>query len=246
MLTDKEKQEYLALLTINQCESPVGSGYLSRELRNYGWDVSEATAGRILANYDNAGYTNKVGFQGRVLSPLGLEKLKELEDKKVRLNQGYEFFKILETRTPDELIDILVARKAIEREIARLAAKNATDEEIKELWQIQNLQKERISHARGGAAEQDVAFHRVLAKASRNKVLEGAMNLIRQDAQLTPVLEYVRKEVHSEVSLDHANIAKAVEMRDEDKAEKAMVDHIDNLIRDVKKYWGQVNEHFPR
>lgn len=241
MLTDKEKQEYLALLTINQSESPVGSGYLSRELRNYGWEVSEATAGRILANYDNAGYTNRVGFQGRVLSTLGLEKLKELEDKKVRLNQGYEFFKILETKTPDELIDILVARKAIEREIARLAAKNATDEEIRELWQIQNLQKERISHAKGGAAEQDVAFHRVLAKASRNKVLEGAMNLIRQDAQLTPVLEYVRKEVHSEVSLDHANIAKAVEMHDADKAEKAMVDHIDNLMRDVKKYWGQVN-----
>lgn len=241
MLTDKEKQEYLALLTINQSESPVGSGYLSRELRNYGWEVSEATAGRILANYDNAGYTNRVGFQGRVLSLLGLEKLKELEDKKVRLNQGYEFFKILETKTPDELIDILVARKAIEREIARLAAKNATDEEIRELWQIQHLQKERISHAKGGAAEQDVAFHRVLAKASRNKVLEGAMNLIRQDAQLTPVLEYVRKEVHSEVSLDHANIAKAVEMHDADKAEKAMVDHIDNLMRDVKKYWGQVN-----
>lgn len=241
MLTDREKQEYLALLTVHQSESPVGSGYLSRELRNYGWEVSEATAGRILANFDNIGYTTKLGFQGRVLSPLGIEKLKELEDKKVRLNQGYEFFKILESKTPDELIDILVARKAIEREIARLAALNATDEDIKELWQIQNLQKERIAHARGGAAEQDVAFHRVLAKASRNKVLEGAMNLIRQDAQLTPVLEYVRKEVHSIVSLDHANIARAIELRDADKAEKAMVDHIENLIRDVKKYWNLVN-----
>lgn len=241
MLTDKERQEYLALLIIHQSESPVGSGYLSRELRNYGWDVSEATAGRILANYDNTGYTNKVGFQGRVLSPIGLDKLRELEDKKVRAEQGFEFFKVLETKTPEELIDVLVARRAIEREIARLAAKNATDEEIKELWQIQKLQKARIAHSRGGAAEQDVAFHRVLAKASRNKVLEGAMNLIRQDAQLAPVLEYIRKEVHSVVSLDHANIARAVEMHDLELAEKAMVDHIENLIRDVKRYWNKVN-----
>lgn len=240
MLIDKDRQEYLTLLIIYQSESPVGSGYLSRELRNYGWDVSEATAGRILANYDNAGFTTKVGFQGRVLSQLGIEKLKELEEKKIRSEQGFEFFRVLETKTPEELIDVLVARRAIEREIARLAALNATDEEIKELWQIQKLQKARVAHSKGGAAEQDVAFHRLLAKASRNKVLEGAMNLIRQDAQLAPVLEYIRKEVHSVVSLDHANIARAIEMHDPDIAEQAMVDHIENLIRDVKRYWDRV------
>ncbi|MCR4441015.1 MAG: FCD domain-containing protein [Peptococcaceae bacterium] len=243
MLTDKERQEYLILLTVHQSESPVGSGYLSRELKNYGWEVSEATAGRILANYDSAGYTSKVGYQGRVLSPAGLSRLKELEDKKMRTEQGFEFFKVLETKTPEELIDVLVARRAIEREIARLAAVNATDEEIKELWYIQRLQKERVAHAKGGAAEQDIAFHRILAKASRNKVLEGAMNLIRQDAQLTPVLEYIRKEVHSVVSLDHANIARAIELHDSELAEKAMINHIENLIRDVKKYWNRVNNN---
>jgi GntR family L-lactate dehydrogenase operon transcriptional regulator len=241
MLTDRARQEHLALLVIQQSESPVGSGYLSRELRKYGWEVSEATAGRILANYDNAGYTNKVGFQGRVLSQVGIDRLREHEEKKVRFDQGFEFFKILETKTPDELIDILVARRGIEREIARLAAKNASEEEIKELWQIQNLQKARVAHSKGGAAEQDVAFHRVLARASRNKVLEAAMNLIRQDAQLTPVLEYIRQEVYSIVSLDHANIAKAVELRDADMAEMAMIAHIENLIRDVKRYWSKVN-----
>lgn len=241
ILIDKERQEYLTLLIINQSESPVGSGYLSRELRNYGWDVSEATAGRILANYDSEGYTSKVGFQGRVLSQAGLARLKQLEEKRNRSEQGFEFFKVLETKTLDELIDVLIARRAIEREIARLAAINATQEEIKELWHIQRLQKARVAHAKGGAAEQDVAFHRILAKASRNKVLEAAMNLIRQDAQLAPVLEYIRKEVHSVVSLDHANIARAVEIHDPHLAEKAMLDHIENLIRDVKKYWNKVN-----
>jgi len=241
MLSDKERQEYLTLLIINQSESPVGSGHLSRELRNYGWDVSEATAGRILAQFDVANYTTKVGFQGRVLTPLGQNRLKELEEKKQRSEQGLEFFRVLESRTPEELIDILIARRAIEREIARLAALNATEEDIKELWAIQRLQQERVAHWKGGAAEQDVAFHRVLARAGRNKVLEGAMELIRQDGQLAPVLEYIRKEVHSVVSLDHAKIAKAVQDHDPDAAEKAMVEHVENLIRDVRKYWHKVD-----
>lgn len=240
MLADKDRQEYLILLTINQSESPVGSGHLSRELKNYGWELSEATAGRILAQYDTNGYTTRIGFQGRRLTPLGLARLKELEDKKTRSDQGLEFFKVLETRTPEELIDILVARRAIERELSRLAAFHATGEEISELWYIQRLQQERIAHWKGGAAEQDVAFHRVLAKAARNKVLEAAMELIRQDGQLAPVLEYIRKEVHSVVSLDHANIVSAIETHNPDAAEKAMVDHVDNLIKDVRKYWNLV------
>ena len=81
MLTDKEKQEYLTLLIINQSDSPVGSGYLSRELKNYGCDVSEATAGRILAHYDSIGFTNKIGFQGRVLSTGGTNRLKVWNQK---------------------------------------------------------------------------------------------------------------------------------------------------------------------
>ncbi len=243
MLIEKDRQEYLILFIINQSEIPVGSGHLSRELKNYGWDVSEATTGRILAQYDSSGFTSKLGYQGRRLTAAGFARFKELEEKKVRTEQGQEFFKVLETRSSEELIDILVARRAIERELARLAAIHATGDEIKELWHFQRLQQERVAHARGGAAEQDVAFHRILAKASRNKVLEGAMELIRQDGQLAPVLEYIRKEVHSVVSVDHANILKAIEQHDPDKAERAMVDHIDNLIKDVKKYWNKVESN---
>ncbi|MFZ5753871.1 MAG: FCD domain-containing protein [Bacillota bacterium] len=240
MLAEKDRQDYLTLFIIGQSESPVGSGYLSRELKTYGWDVSEATAGRILAQLDNLGYTTKVGYQGRTLTALGHAKLKELEDKKLRADQGLEFFRVLESRTKEELIDILVARRAIERELARLAAIHATDEEIKELWHIQRLQKERVAHWKGGAAEQDVAFHRIIARASRNKVLQGAMELIRQDGQLAPVLEYIRKEVHSVVSADHAKIVTAIEAHNPDLAEQYMQEHIENLIKDVNKYWDEV------
>ena len=63
------------------------------------------------------------------------------------------------------------------------------------------------------------------------------MDLIRQHGQLSPMLEYIRKEVKSTVLLDHKNIYKAIASRKPELAEKAMIIHIENLERDVKKYW---------
>jgi len=241
MLSEREYQEYLALQIIAQSVSPVGSGYLSREMKKHNLSISEATAGRILNRLDHGGYTKKLGFQGRVLTPEGEGRLKELEGKKTRLDQGEEFFSVLHKQTKERLIDILVARRAIEKELARLAAINATDEEIAEMWAIQRSQFEHASRS-DETAEQDVQFHRAIARASRNPVLISAIEMIRQDGQLTPIFEYIRKMVHSVISYDHAQIILAIENRDPNQAEQAMVRHIENLISDVNRYWNEVEE----
>ncbi len=241
MLSEREHQEYLALRIIAQSVSPVGSGYLSREMRKMGQVVSEATAGRILNRLDHGGYTAKVGFQGRTLTDTGSAYFKNLDVRKTRLDQGEEFFSVLHNQTKERLIDILVARKAIERELARLAAENATPEEIKEMWAIQRAQFEKAARP-DGAAEQDVLFHRAIARAARNPVLESAIEMIRQDGQLTPVFEYIRRTVHSVISYDHAQVIRSIENHNPDLAEQAMVRHIENLISDVKKYWTKINK----
>lgn len=238
MLTEREYQEYLALQIVAQSLSPVGSGYLSRELKKADLPVSEATAGRILNRMDHGGYTSKVGYQGRVLTNEGLLRLKALEGRKTRLDQGEEFFKVLKSQSKEGLIDILIARRAIERELVRLAAQRATPSEIQEMWRIQRAQHEYASRS-ADAAEQDVLFHRAIAKASRNPVLIKAIEMIRQDGQLTPVFEFIRKTVHSVISYDHAQVVRAIENHDPDLAEQAMVRHIENLISDVNKYWDE-------
>jgi GntR family L-lactate dehydrogenase operon transcriptional regulator len=242
MLSEREYQEYLALQIISQSTSPVGSGYLSREMKKINQVVSEATAGRILNRLDNGGYTTKIGFQGRVLTKEGNSRHKYLDGKKTRLAQGEEFFSVLHKQTKERLIDILVARRAIEKELARLAAQKATPEEVQEMWAIQRLQFEHASRS-DGTAEQDVLFHRAIANASRNPVLISAIEMIRQDGQLTPVFEYIRKTVHSVISYDHAQVIMAIENHNPDQAEAAMVRHIENLISDVKKYWDDVVDH---
>jgi GntR family transcriptional repressor for pyruvate dehydrogenase complex len=242
MLLESEYQEYLALQIIAQSVSPVGSGYLSREMKKVDLCISEATAGRILNRLDHGGYTKKVGFQGRVLTPEGVERFKELEGRKTRLDQGEEFFSVLHKQTKERLIDILVARRAIEKELARLAAINATQDEILEMWAIQRSQFEHASRS-DATAEQDVLFHRSIAKAAKNPVLITAIEMIRQDGQLTPIFEYIRKTVHSVISYDHAQIILAIENHDPDQAEQAMVRHIENLISDVNRYWDEVEKN---
>jgi GntR family L-lactate dehydrogenase operon transcriptional regulator len=242
MLPERDRQEYAALQIIARSIPPVGSGYLSRELDKAGVAVSEATAGRILNRFDQSGFTIKVGFQGRTLTEEGQSRLKELESKAARNQQGEEFFSVLGSQTQGRLIDILIARKAIERELARLAAIHATTEEIQEMWAVQKIQYETFSRDMD-AAEQDVQFHRLIAKTSRNPVLYSAIEMIRQDGQLTPVLEYIRKTVHSIISYDHAQIIRAIENRDPRLAEEAMVKHIESIISDVNKYWHHVESN---
>ena len=94
---------------------------------------------------------------------------------------------------------MLIARRAIESELAALAAVNATAEEL--------------------------------------RLLASAIGLIRQDTQLSPVLEYIRKHVHSKLYIDHDNIRKAILARRSDQARQAMTAHLDSLMADVERFW---------
>jgi GntR family L-lactate dehydrogenase operon transcriptional regulator len=210
-------------------------------MERLGLGISEATAGRMLNRFDRDGLTAKVGYQGRVLTPAGQARLKELEGTAARDQQREDFLNLLRGQSKERLIDILVARKAIERELARLAAVHASPEEIRQMWRVREVQYETFAKDLD-AGEQDVLFHRLIARAARNPVLYSAIEMIREDGQLTPVLEYIRKTVHSVISYDHAQIARAIERRDPAAAERAMVRHIENLIQDVNKYWDQAGQ----
>jgi GntR family L-lactate dehydrogenase operon transcriptional regulator len=187
----------------------------------------------MLRTLDLRGYTSREGFRGRFLTPLGLGRLDELRRERQRTSTSKELMNLLRASQRDDLIDILVARRAIERETARLAALNARQEDLRELAEVVGL-------APGSDGGEDVRFHKLIARASGNRVLEAAVDLIRQDAQLSPVLVHIRQQVQSTLVSEHRRILRAIQSRDPVAAETAMVDHLENLIRDVRKYWGRV------
>ncbi len=241
MLTEQEEFELLVMSIISEAREPIGSGSLAEGLRRHGQLVSEATAGRVLRDLDNKGLTGKDGFRGRCLSAEGQRRLTSLRQAKSRAESGEELLRSLAIERPEELIDVMVARRAIEREIVRLAAGNAGSEEIRRLHAIIDEQARLIDQGLT-AAKHDREFHRALGKIAGNAVLEAALELIRQDERITRAVEIVRAQVKSSMVTDHRAIVRALEAQDADQAEALMVTHIEGIIFDVARYSHSVKE----
>jgi GntR family L-lactate dehydrogenase operon transcriptional regulator len=136
--------------------------------------------------------------------------------------------------TTDELLDVLVARRAIEKETARLAAQHATDAEVAELETTLDLQR-RLWREGAPATHQDVHFHHLVAVASRNRVLAAALDLIRHDPELRRRLNQILKRSDLEPGRYHARLIDAIKRRAPDDAERAMLDHLNDLIDRVRQ-----------
>ena len=231
-----ESYIYEILTILVEKAEPLGSGQLSQFMHVKGFSISEATVGRILSQLDKKNLTEKLGFQGRIITNNGREKLARMQNFQERRKSGKQFIEILESLKEKDLLDVLIARKAIERELARLAALYSTEAEIKLLETVLAEQQE-LSVRKKLTAEHDVKFHKTLAVAGKNKVLAAAMDLIRHNAQLSPILEYIRTQMGGELVVGHSEIVKAIKLRNPDQAERAMIQHIESLIQDVKRYW---------
>ncbi len=241
VLSEKEEVEYRILKAIGEAQEPLGSGAVSDYLRQAGLKISEATAGRVLRELDRNKLTLRVGFQGRLLTEAGQARREELSRERERAFYGSELLNVLRVHGKDELLDLLEARRVIERETTRLAALRANPEDLAQLRRIIERHEQNAKEGMSGADE-DGQFHKLIGRMAGNKVLMAALDLIRQDGQLTPVLEYIRKHVHSTVVTDHKKICAAIAAGDSTVAEVAMVQHIDNIVTDVQKYWEEINQ----
>lgn len=241
MLNEREKLERDLLTIIRDSTQPVGCGHISKVLRNKGYNISEATVGRLLRDLDDQGWSDKAGFQGRRLSGNGLARLAELENRQKSLEWGIEFTNSLRGHTKAQLLEVLVARRAIESELASLAAQNRSDADVAQIRGILERQRQALDLG-GGAAQEDVDFHALIARMAGNRILGAAVALIRQDTQLSPVLEYIRRRVKSAVYIDHQRLVEAIADGQADSARELMAEHINNLMKDVEKYWKLVKE----
>ncbi|MGE5653702.1 MAG: FCD domain-containing protein [Bacillota bacterium] len=240
MLSEREKSELYILNAIARSTEPLGSGTLCSQLAHMGVGISEATVGRILRQLDQKNLTARIGYQGRRLTPEGearLAQLARLNDEALITNELRESLRLQDKQ---DLIDTLVARRAIEREIARLAAVNISAEEIQHL---RACVEDHVKHlARGeSVSHDDMVFHRIIAKASHNRILEAALELIRQNWQYTPMLAYIRTQVNTNIVPDHQRILAALESGSPEGAENATIMHLDGLIRDVQTFWEIAN-----
>ncbi len=128
----------------------------------------------------------------------------------------------------DDILDIFYIRKSIEPYVAQLAAQRATPEEIAELEKI--LEKQSDSIERGeNIVESDSAFHGLLARAAKNRVMErlliALVDLLEQTRE-----KYLQDDERAKKSLQgHRRVLSAIKNEDCAAARRSMLRHLEDV-----------------
>lgn len=225
--------EFQVLEFLERNPQGVGSGALVLHLLDLGIEVSQPTLGRLLTLLDHRGLTRKVANKGRALTGSGTTWLEQARHRRQRVRWVERIIVAAQPTTPQELRDVLVARRALECEIARLAADHATPDQIAEMRHTIELQKREIE-TRGQSNDPPLDFHRLLAAACGNSFLGLAGDVLRNERHVLEVIMYhLGSTVGGESYSSHVQIFEAVAARDRGGAGRAMVRHMNQYIRYV-------------
>lgn len=233
-----EALELLALELLVASDGPVGAMRLAETFQKAGHDLAQATAGRFLRQLDLKGFTRADGGKrGRTVTEPGVQRLRELREKLMLRERGTRLLRAATISDLSDLRELLLVRRAVECEAARLAATRASDAELDEILAHGRALREEVNSGRVPDSESSVGFHRMVAEASHNPVLISvAMVLLEpQNAFLTDVLEDVAVSTATVASLadDHVELAEALLARSAERSRAVMHRHMTSLIGSV-------------
>ncbi|HEY3368973.1 MAG TPA: FCD domain-containing protein [Symbiobacteriaceae bacterium] len=233
-MADGDDLEYLILSFLDRSDGPVGSGAICEWVRQNGREVSEATVGRFLRQLGVQDLTQRSGFKGRTLTEKGQAKLVQLRHERVLAHSSTELVEALRAGDLTECVDVLVARRALEREATRLAAMLATPRDLEALDTLVN-RYEAVGNVRA-TAETDFAFHVRLAEISGNRVIQAATRLIHAQAQSSMIPAPIQLKLKPMSAQQHREIVEAIRAHDPERAESAMVAHLNFVIEVIQRH----------
>ncbi|MDX9871013.1 MAG: FCD domain-containing protein [Clostridia bacterium] len=236
MYEELDEKEILVLEMVGDAQVPIGSWYLVNQLAEENIETSSATVGRVLNRLESLGYLQKEKFRGRIITDKGMDAIRYNKQLKDITSEQNKLNKYINPQVLEDFLVVLEARRTVERGTARLAALKATPEEISFLDGVLARQEQKHKEKQWITGD-DLAFHKTIAKASKNTILETVYNQLAIFGQQSKSFEYIRTKIQAEYMVSHRRIADAIRQRDPDKAEAAMAAHIDSLVEDVNKYW---------
>ena len=147
------------------------------------------------------------------------------------------------------VIQMVEVRRALEAEVAALAAHRRTKTDIKHIHKsIADLDKAVL--AGGDGVLEDVQYHLAIAEAARNPFLMGTLQYLGQFLQgatrVTRANEARRDDFARQVRDEHAVIGQAIEAGDSEAARRAATAHMDNAIARIAQadpvFWQQTGD----
>ncbi len=230
--------ELEVLKIIEEENKPIGTWAIENKLRELNIEVSTATVGRMLSKLESNDYLEKYKNEGRVITSEGKVAIKKAETIKIINYHQDKLNEIISTEVLENFVMIIQARRAIEKETCRLATKYITKDELEKLKNIIEIQETKLKNGES-IADEDIEFHRTIARASRNVILESLYNIVSTFKQQSNIFENLRKQINSPYTASHRKIFDAIKNNDEETAASLMSEHMDNLLEDVLTYWNK-------
>ncbi len=135
----------------------------------------------------------------------------------------------------DELLDV---RRMFEPAVARAAATRLTEEDLTDLQRILDAQRRKLKTGQSAIVE-DTAFHAVLARSTRNRVVVSLMSTLN-DLLVESRTSSLMQEGRPVKSIEgHEAVVDALRRRDAEGAARAMYEHIDQ-IADLQQHAGEL------
>lgn len=140
---------------------------------------------------------------------------------------------VLETRElasvmadPQNLFSLVQTRYILEPQLAALAARNATKEEVETLFEIlKDMEKDCNRHC---LMSNGFRFHQAVAKFSHNEVLYGLYQSVAWQLRGLRSLDALTLEVFLEGIEEHRAVAEAIRKKDGPLAKVLMRSHLKN------------------
>jgi GntR family transcriptional repressor for pyruvate dehydrogenase complex len=146
--------------------------------------------------------------------------------------------------TPAELYQLLEARLALEKELAALAARRATEGDLQRMRAALEGLRAAIAAGEPGT-EADVAFHVAIADAAGNPFLYRLTDVIRVYLEEMRVRWRVWTHDRQEVLERHLAVYEAIAAHDPGAAAAAMQGHMEMVFRQFERRVGRVNGRRP-
>lgn len=227
--------EFPILHMMRDAGSPLGAGAIGEVLESQGISISEAGIGRALRSFRQRGLLERRGFQGHVITDTGIERLADLEAAK---RYGETLKKLMEKGLTQNynVVDILTARRALEREAAYLAALKATPEDIAELENIVKAQYSGMEKNEN-YADHSAAFHKTIMKMARSSILSNLYDLIGLSVQWQDFFIGTFKMYNQPVNVSHEKVLQAIKDRDPERASMLMGKHLTDVVDNAKNLY---------
>ena len=124
---------------------------------------------------------------------------------------------------------LIDTRILLEKEAARLAARNRTADDLVQLSNALNQYEDKLLQT-NDAVEEDLLFHIKIAEAGKNTVLKSLMIIITPDIVKNFIQYKVCSDTNNKKTIEeHRQILEMISNQDEEGAEKAMESHLSDI-----------------